>query len=96
MAHSLSAKKRIRQNAKARARNRWRNRGVRELIKDFNELILHGSAADAEAKLREIYKEVDQVASTPTMHKKTASRYKSRLTIRLNQKKAGAGATATA
>jgi small subunit ribosomal protein S20 len=92
MAHSLSAKKRIRQNAKARARNRWRKRGVRDLVKDFNELILHGSADDAEAKLREIYKEVDQVASTSTMHKNTASRYKSRLATRLNQKKAAATA----
>jgi small subunit ribosomal protein S20 len=94
MAHSASAKKRIRQNIKARARNRWRKRGVRDLVKDFHELILHGSADDDEAKLREIYKEVDQVASTSTMHKNTASRYKSRLAARLNQKKAGATATA--
>lgn len=90
MAHSLSAKKRIRQNAKCRARNRWRKRGFRELVKEFDELILHGTNEQAEAKLREIYKNVDQVASTPAMHKNTASRYKSRLAARLNHKKTAA------
>ncbi len=90
MAHSLSAQKRIRQNIKCRARNRWRKRSFRDMVKEFDELILHGTAEAAEAKLREIYKKVDQVASTPTLHKKTASRYKSRLTLRLNQKKAAA------
>ena len=49
MAHSLSAKKRIRQNAKTNARNRWRLKIMREAIKDFNEKLLHGSVADAKA-----------------------------------------------
>lgn len=89
MAHSLSAKKRIRQNVKARARNRWRKAGYRTQIKDYRELILHGTVEDAEAKLREIYKTLDQVASTPAMHKNTASRYKSRLAAQLNGKKTG-------
>ncbi len=87
MAHSLSAKKRVRQNVKARARNRWRKSAYRDEIKDFRELILHGSVADAEKKLQAIYKTLDQTASTPAMHKNTASRYKSRLTAQLNAKK---------
>ena len=90
MAHSLSAKKRVRQNIKARARNRWRNVTYREQIKDFRELILHGSVEDAEQKLHVIYKTLDQTASTPAMHKNTASRYKSRLATQLNNKKAAA------
>lgn len=89
MAHSLSAKKRIRQNVKARARNRWRNVTYRTQIKDFRELILHGSVEDSEKKLQEIYKTLDQTASTSAMHKNTASRYKSRLAAQLNAKKAG-------
>ena len=90
MAHPPSAKKRIRQNATARARNRWRKTRYRTAIKDYHELILHGSVEDTEAKLKDIYKLLDQVASTPALHKNTASRYKSRLAARLNAKKAAA------
>ena len=90
MAHSLSAKKRIRQNGKRRAINRWRNSTYRTAIKDYRELILHGSVDESEAKLKEIYKILDQTASTPAMHKNTASRYKSRLAAQLNKKRAEA------
>ena len=90
MAHSLSAKKRIRQNGKRRAINRWRNSTYRTAIKDYRELILHGTVEESEAKLQEIYKILDQTASTPAMHKNTAARYKSRLSAQLNKKRAGA------
>jgi len=90
MAHSLSAKKRIRQNAKRRALNRWRKNRYRDAIKEYRESILHGTVKDAEAQLKAIYKLLDQVASTPALHKNTAARYKSRLTTKLNQKKAAA------
>ena len=90
MAHSLSAKKRIRQNVKCRARNRWRKRTYRETMKDYHELILHGTIEQCEAKLTELYKILDQTASTPAMHKKTASRYKGRLAAKLNKRKAAA------
>lgn len=90
MAHSLSAKKRIRQNVKRRAINRWRKGDYRVAIKDYRELILHGSVEESEAKLKEIYKILDQTASTPAMHRNTASRYKSRLSAKLNEKKSAA------
>ena len=90
MAHTASAKKRIRQNFKSRARNRWRKTNYRDAIKDYRELILHGSVAECEAKLKEIYKMLDQTASTSALHKNTASRYKSRLAAKLNTKKAAA------
>ncbi len=90
MAHTLSAKKRIRQDAARRSRNRWRKRRVRGAIREYRETILHGSVEDAEKQLTGIYKLLDQVASTPTMHKNTASRYKSRLAAKLNEKKAAA------
>ncbi len=86
MAHSVSARKRIRQNAKARSRNRWRKGNIRTEIKAFSEAILHGTAEDAKTKLHGLYKMLDQAASKSTMHKNTASRYKSRLTTKLNQK----------
>ncbi len=90
MAHSLSAQKRIRQNVKARSRNRWRKTKYRELVKEYDELILHGSVADAQAKLSEIYKTVDQVAAKGSFHKNTAARYKSRLSKKLAAKQAAA------
>lgn len=88
MAHSLSAKKRIRQNVKHRARNRWRKDRYRTAIKEYSEVLLHGSVEDAQQKLSGLYKLLDKVAATPAMHQNTASRYKSRLTAKLNAKKA--------
>ena len=87
MAHSLSAKKRIRQNIKRRALNRWRKVAFRSAITQYRETILHGSVVDAETQLKGIYKILDQVAAKGTIHKKTASRYKSRLSAKLNSKK---------
>lgn len=87
MAHSLSAKKRVRQNAKNRAANRWRKVKFRTAIRDYRETILHGTVEKATEQLNGIYKLLDQVASKNTIHKNTASRYKSRLTARLNKKR---------
>ena len=90
MANSPSAKKRIRQNAKSRARNRWTKAGYRKDIKEYRETILHGTGEEAEKQLQGIYKTLDHAASTPALHKNTASRYKSRLAAKLNEKKASA------
>ena len=92
MAHSLSAKKRIRQNTKARALNRWRKRRVHQAVKQYHETILHGSADDAQNQLTGIYKILDQTAAKGTIHKNAAARYKARLTRRLNDKRATASA----
>lgn len=87
MAHSLSAKKRIRQNEKRRAVNRWRKRRIHDALREYDELILHGSVEDCEASLNGIYRLLDRTATTSTLHKNTANRKKSRLTARLNAKK---------
>lgn len=86
MAHSRSAKKRIRQNAAQRALNRWHKRRYRIAIKGFLETIAHGSLDEARTRLHSIYKVLDQVAARGTIHKNTASRYKSRLATRLSAK----------
>lgn len=90
MAHSASAQKRIRQNVKRRALNRWRKSNYRQAITEYRELILHGSVEECQAKLSEIYKMLDKIASTPALHRNTASRYKSRLAAKLNAKQAAA------
>ncbi len=88
MAHSLSAKKRLRQNVKHRAVNRWRKTRYRQAIRQFDEAVLHGRVEEAAGQLKMLYKLLDQIADTGTIHKNTASRYKSRLSIRLNAKTA--------
>jgi small subunit ribosomal protein S20 len=92
MAHSLSAKKRVRQNLKRRAINRWRKRNVRDAVKQYLETLLHGTVEQAETQLKSLYKLLDQIAASGTIHKNAAARYKSRLTARLNARKATAQA----
>ncbi|MAE66328.1 MAG: 30S ribosomal protein S20 [Phycisphaeraceae bacterium] len=88
MAHSLSAKKRIRQNAKRRSQNRWHKSRFRKAIREYREAVLHGSAEEARTMLSGLYKLLDQVAARGAIHKNTAARYKSRLAARLNAKAA--------
>ena len=89
MASSLSAKKRIRQNSKLRARNRWRKRQVKDAVKTFTDAVHDGDVGKAEETYRTATKTLDQVASTGTIHKNAAARSKSRLAKRLNALKAG-------
>lgn len=89
MAHSLSAKKRIRQNVTHQARNRWRRGAFRAAIRQYREALLHASNEEAKKQLDNIYKLLDRTAAKGAIHAKTAARYKSRLTVRLNKKVAG-------
>ncbi|MBN1973728.1 MAG: 30S ribosomal protein S20 [Sedimentisphaerales bacterium] len=88
MAHSLSAKKRVRQNIKHRIVNHARKSQVKTQIKHFEEVLDSGDVAAASEQFRLLTKKLDQTASTSTMHKKTAARKKSRLARKLNQLKA--------
>jgi len=87
VAHSLSAKKRIRQNAKARDVNRARKSRVKTQIKHFDDAISDANIEKATQEFRLVAKKLDETASTSTMHKKTAARKKSRLAKKLNQLK---------
>ncbi len=84
MAHSLSAKKRIRQNAKRRARNRARKRELKETMRSFEQTAGKGDAGKTAEALRGAVKTIDQFAAKGTLHKNTAGRRKSRLQRRLN------------
>ena len=94
MAHSLSAKKRVRQNASSRSRNKWRKTQFRTAIKSYREAVLHGTVEESETQLKGLYKLLDQVAAAGALHKNTASRYKSRLSTLLNRKRAPKAAAA--
>jgi small subunit ribosomal protein S20 len=88
MAHSLSAKKRIRQNEKRNARNRARKDKIRTATRDFTEAVDEGNLDEAEQKLRAASQILDRVASTHTIHKNTAARRRSRMAKALNKAKA--------
>lgn len=87
MAHSLSALKRIRQNEKRNARNRWRLKTMRDAIKDFRDKLAHGSVEDAAAAMKLTARIVDRTAQKGVIHKNQASRRKSRMSAALKAKK---------
>lgn len=88
MAHSLSAQKRIRQNEKRNVINRARKTQIKNQIKVFEQALGEGNLEAASERYVLLTKKIDQVAATSTMHKKTASRKKSRLAKKLNELKA--------
>ena len=90
MAHSLSAKKRMRQNIRRRGRNRWRKEQVKQAIRAFEEALRRGDKAGASDQLKVVYKRLDRVAAKGTIHKNAAARKKSRLAKKLNALKAKA------
>lgn len=88
MAHSVSAKKRIRQNQTHRARNRWRLRTMREAIKAFQTKLSAGDNSGAKDALKTACAVIDKTAQKGVIHKGQAARRKSRLNAQLKAKAA--------
>lgn len=84
MAQSLSAKKRVKQNAKRKAINRARKSQVKTQVKHFEAASSSGDIEAASEQYRLVVKKLDKSAATSTMHKRTAARKKSRLAKQLN------------
>lgn len=93
MAHSLSAKKRIRQNEKRNARNRHRKALLKQDVKTLTTAIAGGDAKKAGEALKTVVSRLAKTAAKHTLHKNTAARKRSRLAKRVN-KLAGAGTKA--
>ena len=87
MAHSKSAKKRIRQNITHRARNRWRLRTMREAIKQFDQALSAGTVDEASEAYRACSRIIDKTAQKGVIHKNQAARRKSRLSAQLKARK---------
>jgi small subunit ribosomal protein S20 len=85
VAHSLSAKKRVRQNTRSRVINRARKSTVKTQIKHFETALTEGNLEKANAEYQVLVRRLDKVASTSTMHKNTAARLKSRMARRINK-----------
>jgi len=92
VAHSISAKKRVRQNARRRARNRARKDALKDVTKAFNATLTGGDTKKAEDAFRQLSSRLDKVAAKGTIHKNAAARRRSRLAKKLNALKAGGGA----
>lgn len=92
MANSLSAKKRIRQNAKRRMINRSRVSAVKTQMKKFLT-VAHQSTnvEEVEKEYKEAQQKIDRLAAKGNIHKNTAARRKSRLVKQLNALKNKAG-----
>ncbi|MCE2653634.1 MAG: 30S ribosomal protein S20 [Planctomycetaceae bacterium] len=87
MAHSLSAQKRVRQNLKRNARNRWRKRLMREAVKEFADKIAHGTLDEASSALKKAAQVIDRTAQKGTIHKNQAARRKSRMSAKVKARK---------
>lgn len=79
MPHSNSAKKRLRQNEKANARNRAGRTAIRNEIRKVRELITSGDVEASRVELRVASRKLDQAASKQIIHRNAAARTKSRL-----------------
>jgi small subunit ribosomal protein S20 len=90
MAHSKQALKRIRQNEKARQRNKSVRSGVKNAVK---KALRAAGKDDAPAVQVQAEKQIDKAAKKGVIHKNTAARRKSRLAKAM--KRAGAATAAT-
>ena len=84
MAHSKSSKKRI----FIGERNANRNQAIKSRVKTFVKKVLSAVEAknvdEAKAALQVAYKELDKAVTKGVLKKNTASRKKSRLTLKVN------------
>lgn len=84
MAHSLSSKKRIRQNIKHKIRNRDRKQALKVQVRKVTDALKARNADDAGKELKTAVKLIDRIAAKGTIHKNAAARKKSRLQKKLN------------
>ncbi len=79
-----SAKKRMRQNVERRLRNRAERSRMRTAVKSFRKMVEEKKLEEAKASLPKVYAVIDRTARRGVIHRNTAARYKSRLTVLLN------------
>jgi len=84
MANHFSALKRARQTTKRTVRNRQNTSQLRTTLRDMRESLEKGDKAAASQTYRETASALDKAIQKGALHENTASRYKSRLSARLN------------
>ncbi|NOY81570.1 MAG: 30S ribosomal protein S20 [Kiritimatiellaeota bacterium] len=93
MPNIASAKKRLRQNVKRRARNRARKRDIRLAQKQLLALIEGNDLEGARKALDVCFSRLDKAAKRGAIHRNKADRKKSRLAAKLQMALAGAATT---
>jgi small subunit ribosomal protein S20 len=79
MAHSKSAKKRVRQNEQQRLRNRHHRSRLRTAIKQLRAAVAAGDKDASQEQLPATIALLDRMAGRRVIHKNAAARSKSRL-----------------
>jgi small subunit ribosomal protein S20 len=84
MANHFSALKRARQTEKRTVRNRANTSRLRSTLRDLRESLAKGDQPGADQVFRQTVSALDKAVQKGVLHQNTASRYKSRLSARLN------------
>lgn len=85
MANHKSALKRDRQSKVRRLRNRMNKSTMKTAIRKVEEALVAGSEEQAKEALKAAIPVIQRTANKGTIHKNTASRKVSRLTVRVNK-----------
>ena len=85
MPNHKSAEKRVRQNEKRRDINRSNRGRLRTSIKKLRAALAGGQAEQLNTLLPETISTIDKAVQKGVLHRNAAARYKSRLTVRVNQ-----------
>ena len=83
MANHFSALKRARQTVKRTASNRTNTSRLRTSLRELREALAKGDKAAVEKIYRGTVSALDKAIQKGVLHKNTAARYKSRLSVRV-------------
>lgn len=83
MAHTISAKKRIRQAERRTVRNRARTSRIRTFVRKVEDAVRAGDKNAAETAFKAMMPELHKGVSKGLLHRNTAARKLSRLSARI-------------
>ena len=81
MAHSLSAKKRVRQNLTRRSRNKTRVSALKSQLRKSSAAVSGSDAKLAADAFKDAVRMLDRAANQGTLHRNAAARRKSKLSL---------------
>lgn len=88
MPNTKSAERRMRNSERKRLQNRSIKSRLKSLERAYTDAVADGKKEDANAAYRKLSSALDKAAKTGVIHKRKASRKKSRLSARLAAPKA--------
>ena len=87
MPNTKSAERRMRSNARKHLHNRSIISRLRNIEKDYRQLLTGGKKDNASKSLGEVCSALDKAVKSGVIHRAAANRKKSRLTLALNRAK---------